>query len=114
MAESLTQQDRDALEALLNSGDHTGYYVLYRELTGSADALLVAQISSFSGVAGGAAVTGNVYAKWLDAMAGEGVYSNRKWDRHRAPLRNTPNNKPTPRRKKRNRKVAGPRWGNKS
>lgn len=74
MAEPLTDEQMGELSDLLTSGNRTGYYIRYYEFTGSDEAILQAEISSFSGLAGGAAIAGNTLAKYLENNLGEGDY----------------------------------------
>ena len=60
---TLTQQEINELEELIESGDRTGYYVRYYELTGSEQTLMQARISSFSGPEGEAVRLANVAIK---------------------------------------------------
>lgn len=65
MATALTPDDRNALEARIQASDRTGYYIKYYETTGSQIALLMAFISSFSGLQGETAEIANLMVKNL-------------------------------------------------
>jgi hypothetical protein len=56
----LTTPDIDKISAIDKEGDRTGAYVLLWQLTGSAEALRQARLSSFSGAGGGAAFGANL------------------------------------------------------
>jgi Ca2+-binding RTX toxin-like protein len=58
------------IKALLDSGDRGGAYYRYYELTGSLQALIQAQITTYSGAWGGLAMVGNYFAK----LANQDVY----------------------------------------
>ena len=58
-----TLQDVVDLENLLESGDRGGFYYKYYQLTGSEQALVQAQITTYSGTYGGSAILGNYYAQ---------------------------------------------------
>lgn len=60
---TLSLQNVNELQNLLDRGDRGGFYYRYYELTGSSQALLQAQITTYSGVVGGLAINGNVVAK---------------------------------------------------
>lgn len=68
----LTQADVNNLSSLLNSGDRGGFYYEYANLirsaspTGYEQALIQMQITTYSGVWGGAAIAGN-YAAYVSA-----------------------------------------------
>ena len=65
MKEQLTTQDINELNELLNvKGDRGGFYYRYYELTGSEQALVQAQITTYSGHWGGLAINGNTIAKY--------------------------------------------------
>jgi hypothetical protein len=65
MKEQLTTQDINELNELLNvKGDRGGFYYRYYELTGSEQALVQAQITTYSGHWGGLAINGNTVAKF--------------------------------------------------
>ncbi|MDO9434043.1 MAG: hypothetical protein Q7T95_01270, partial [Hydrogenophaga sp.] len=55
MTSQITETQFSQLELLIDEDDRVGYYVKLHEYTGSTTALLMAQISSASGVVGGAA-----------------------------------------------------------
>src|ERR1044071_413326 len=55
----LTQEELDALKALLDAGDRGGFYMTYNAMTDSAEAMLQAKVATFSGLAGGAAFAAN-------------------------------------------------------
>jgi len=52
---ALSDAELNYLQALLNAGDRPSFYMAYYNMTGSAEAALQAQISSFSEAAGGTA-----------------------------------------------------------
>jgi hypothetical protein len=54
-----TQQELDALKAILDSGDRGGFYMAYYAMTDSTEALLQAKVATFSGMVGGAAFAAN-------------------------------------------------------
>src|SRR4051812_15865988 len=60
---SLTQNDLNQLQARIEAGDRAGFYILYYNLTGSEQALVQAQVSSYSGAYGQAAFFANAAAK---------------------------------------------------
>jgi Ca2+-binding RTX toxin-like protein len=59
----LTNADVTRLENLLNAGDRAAVYKLYYDWTGSEQAIIQAQITTFSGMWGAGALLGNVAAK---------------------------------------------------
>jgi hypothetical protein len=60
---SLTLADLNQLQARIDAGDRAGFYILYRNLTGSEQALTQAQVSSYSGGYGQIAFFANAAAK---------------------------------------------------
>jgi hypothetical protein len=65
----LSLEDVDTLRSYINSGDRAGFYLWYSYLTGSREALLQAQVASFSGVIGAQAYYANMIvqaALWAD------------------------------------------------
>jgi Ca2+-binding RTX toxin-like protein len=56
----LTEQELNALNEMLSSGDRAGFYLTYYAMTGSQEALLQAKIATFSGDVGGEAFAANV------------------------------------------------------
>src|SRR4030081_3048325 len=60
---SITQNDLSQLRARIDAGDRAGFYILYYSLTGSEQALVQAQVSSYSGVYGQLAFFSNAAAK---------------------------------------------------
>ncbi|WP_375415228.1 hypothetical protein, partial [uncultured Bradyrhizobium sp.] len=59
----LSQNDIAQLAARIDVGDRTGFYILYHNMTGSTEALLQAQVSSYSGPIGQLAAYSNAAAK---------------------------------------------------
>jgi len=59
----ITEEDLARLRAHLTDGDRGGFYMDYYRLTGSEQALEQAQITTYSGGWGGAAIAGNAVAK---------------------------------------------------
>lgn len=55
----ITIEDVNVMQDLLDSGDRGGAYLYYYQLTGSEQALIQAQITTYSGTFGGAALYGN-------------------------------------------------------
>jgi hypothetical protein len=55
----LTQQELDALNAMVVAGDRAGFYMVYNAMTDSKEALLQAKVATFSGLVGGAAFAAN-------------------------------------------------------
>ena len=55
----LTQEEEDALTGMLNTYDRAGFYLAYYAMTGNVQALEQAEITTFSGLAGGAAFAAN-------------------------------------------------------
>jgi len=71
---TITQAQYDQLKALLNNNDRVGFYVALHGMTGNKTALLMAQISSNSGIVGGLAWAVNVaYDYLLPGYPPEGV-----------------------------------------
>jgi hypothetical protein len=62
---SLSQNDIAQLQTRIDAGDRAGFYILYHNMTGSTEALLQAQISSYSGVVGQLAAYSNAAAKFM-------------------------------------------------
>jgi hypothetical protein len=60
---SITQSDLSQLQARIDAGDRAGFYILYYNLTGSEQALVQAQVSSYSGMYGQLAFFSNAAAK---------------------------------------------------
>jgi hypothetical protein len=60
---SLTQNNLSQLQARIDAGDRAGFYILYYNLTGSEQALVQAQVSSYSGMYGQLAFFSNAAAK---------------------------------------------------
>ncbi|SFI31048.1 hypothetical protein [Bradyrhizobium sp. cf659] len=66
---AITQLDIDKIQELLDSGDRAGAYIYYYELIKDVDPsagrqiLIQAQITTYSGFFGGAALIGNALAK---------------------------------------------------
>ena len=56
----LTESDVNSLQQILNTEGRTAFYIEYYELTGSEQAMLQAQISSFSSFVGGIAYAANL------------------------------------------------------
>ncbi|MGK0247956.1 MAG: hypothetical protein ACI910_000684, partial [Oleispira sp.] len=59
----ITTAHVDTMQALLNEGNRGGAYMFYYMLTGNTQALVQAQITTYSGFFGGAALYGNYLAK---------------------------------------------------
>ena len=59
----LTSNDIASLKSCLDNGDRAGFYIAYYNLTGSQEALVQAQISSFSGQLGLLAYDANAVAQ---------------------------------------------------
>jgi hypothetical protein len=55
----LTQEELDALKAMITSQDRAGFYLTYYAMTGNVAALIQAQIATFSGNLGGMAFVAN-------------------------------------------------------
>jgi hypothetical protein len=55
----VTQSDLADLKSFLDKGDRAGFYLKYYDLSGQGQALVLAQISSFSGTPGVAALISN-------------------------------------------------------
>jgi hypothetical protein len=73
----LTQQELEALNKMLASGDRAGFYLTYYSMTGSHEALLQAKITTFSGDVGGEAFVANEllqYAYGEDGTEVPGTY----------------------------------------
>jgi Ca2+-binding RTX toxin-like protein len=73
----LTQQELDALNDMLSSGDRAGFYLTYYAMTGSHEALLQAKIATFSGDVGGEAFAANALlqeAYGQDGTEARGAY----------------------------------------
>lgn len=64
--EQITQLHLDDLLNYINSGDRGGFYLKLYELTGEKQVLIQASITTYSGVWGGMAITGNFFAKLAD------------------------------------------------
>jgi hypothetical protein len=62
---ALSQNDVAQLQARINAGDRAGFYIAYHNMTGSTEALLQAQVSSYSGVIGQFAAYSNAAAKFM-------------------------------------------------
>src|SRR5882757_361490 len=60
---SITVNDLTQLQARIDAGDRAGFYILYYNLTGSEQALVQAQVSSYSGFYGQVAFFSNAAAK---------------------------------------------------
>jgi hypothetical protein len=60
---SLTQANLDQLQARIDAGDRAGFYISYYNFTGSEQALIQAQVSSYSGFYGQVAFFANAAAK---------------------------------------------------
>ena len=72
----ITQADLARFQQEINNGstgDRAGFYLDYYNLTGSKNALFLAQISSFSGVSGGAALIANQIDAAFPNYPGGGV-----------------------------------------
>ena len=61
----LSQNDIAQLQARIDAGDRAGFYILYHDMTGSIQALLQAQVSSYSGSIGQLAAYSNAAAKFM-------------------------------------------------
>lgn len=59
----LSQSNISQLQARIDAGDRAGFYIEYHNLTGSTEALLQAQVSSYSGYMGQLALYANAVAK---------------------------------------------------
>src|SRR5947209_3804154 len=73
----LTQQELNALNAVLSAGDRAGFYILYNAMTDSAEALLQSKVATFSGLVGGAAFAANRFLQDEYGVTGtvqSGVY----------------------------------------
>lgn len=58
---ALTPAEISILQSMLDKNDRAGFYLAYYQMTGNAEALLTAKISTFSGPTGGVAFAAN----WL-------------------------------------------------
>jgi trimeric autotransporter adhesin len=69
---ALSQAELAYLQSLLNAGDRPGFYMAYYNMTGSEQAILQAQVSSFSEGTGGSAIAAN----WVlqSVFAPQGMY----------------------------------------
>ena len=63
---SLSESDVASLRTILESGNRGEFYWRYYEMTGEYQALIQAQITTYSGVWGGLAASGNYLAKLTD------------------------------------------------
>ena len=63
---ALSSQDLATLRASIDDGDRTKFYYDYWKMTGNSVPLFAAQVSSYSGIIGGAAIQGNYVAKILN------------------------------------------------
>lgn len=61
--EQITQEHIDELSDYIAAGDRGGFYLRLYQLTGEKQVLIQASITTYSGVWGGMAVTGNYLAK---------------------------------------------------
>ncbi|XPF95837.1 hypothetical protein ACM9HF_07450 [Colwellia sp. RE-S-Sl-9] len=66
--DTLTQDHINELQQFITDGDRGGFYLHYYELTGEVQALVQAQITTYSGAWGGAAAAGNYLAKSTDPV----------------------------------------------
>ena len=55
----ITQTELDYLEKLLDANDRAGFYIAYYNMTGNNNAILQAQIATFSESVGGIAYVAN-------------------------------------------------------
>jgi uncharacterized membrane protein YeaQ/YmgE (transglycosylase-associated protein family) len=62
---ALSQNDVAQLQTRIDAGDRAGFYILYYNMTGSTQALLQAQVSSYSGTMGQMAAYSNAAAKFM-------------------------------------------------
>ncbi|WP_250656910.1 hypothetical protein [Alkalimarinus coralli] len=65
--EQITEEHIQELSAFIADGDRGGFYLRLYELTGEKQVLIQAAITTYSGVWGGMAVTGNYLAKLADS-----------------------------------------------
>ena len=68
---AVTQADLPLLKAMIDANDRAGFYLLYYNMTGSQEALLQAQISSFSGSIGGVALYANATVQGELSLVGK-------------------------------------------
>src|SRR5690242_13621626 len=73
----LSQQELDALTAVLSAGDRGSFYLTYAAMTDSNEAVLQAKISTFSGLVGGAAFAANRFLQ--DEYGVDGTVSDGKY-----------------------------------
>lgn len=73
MVKALSKKQMTELSAIMERGDRTGYYMKYYDFTGSDSTLLMAKISSFSGMIGGIAKEANKLLETNPNYPKEGV-----------------------------------------
>lgn len=65
---SLTREELDILQSLLDGGDRGAFHYVYATMSDVQDALVTSKISTFSGLVGGSAFAANVYGQTLYSL----------------------------------------------